>query len=382
MASLLSHGPNPATVDSPFLAGRGNLPPYLAGRKPEQALIKRFLKILAKRRQLASDIILYGPRGNGKTALIEWSRREAEALRIPVADLQGGSLRSEEQLAAALSVERRWLEALRGFSLGPVGVRLRNLPPGPVSSALARAVRKGPQLILIDEAHMLGTEPGQSLLNTVQSFQRRGLPVLLILAGTPDLPRHLGAMGTSFWDRSEQLPIGRLEPAAAAAVRVPLEEHGRSIEDEALQRVVMESHGYPYFLQLWGAALWKGCPDLAVPISLADIDRARPWFESRRDLYYDRRLDELERAELVAAAARVAAEFSEAERVLRKRVKAAIQSALEHEGEAPAPAVVWEADRVLRDRGYIWPVVHEGTACYEPGIPSLMQYVSSYEATS
>ncbi len=382
MASLLSRGPQAAPGDSPFLAGRGNLPPYLAGRELEQALIQKSLKILAKRRSLAGDIILYGPRGNGKTALIEWARREAEALKIPAADLQGGSLRSEEQLAAALSVERRWLEALRGFSLGPVGVRLRNLPPGPVASALARAVRKGPQLILIDEAHMLGTEPGQCLLNAVQSFQRRGLPVLLILAGTPDLPHHLGTMGASFWDRSEQLPIGRLDPpAAAAAIRVPFEEHGRSIEDEALQQVVEESHGYPFFLQVWGAALWEGCTNLAVPISLADIDRTRPLFERRRDLYYDRRLDELDRAELVSVAARVAAEFSDAERVLRKQVKAAIQSALEREGETPAPAAVWEADRVLRDRGYIWPVVHEGTPCYEPGIPSLMRYVANYEAS-
>ena len=383
MAGILSHGPRAATGDSPFLAGRGSLPPYLAGREPEQALIQRFLRILAIRRPLASDIILYGPRGNGKTALIEWSRREAEALKIQVAYLLGGDIQSVEQLAAALPVQRLWLDALRGFSLGPLSVRLRSLPPGPVSSALARTVRKRPLLILIDEAHMLGIEPGRSLLSTVQAFQSKELPVLLILAGTPDLPRHLGAMGASFWDRSEQLPIGRLEPAAAAdAVRVPFEERGRAIDDEALQQVVWESHGYPFFLQVWGGALWDDRPDPVVPVSLADVDRARPLFESRRDLYYDRRLDELDRAELVSVAARVAEEFSDAERVLRKRVKAAIRSALERGGEAPAPAVVWEADRVLRDRGYIWPVVHEGTPCYEPGIPSLMQYVSNYEAAN
>ena len=232
----------------------------------ERALIRTFLEALKRQDSPPSDIVIYGPRGNGKTVLIEWSRREAETFNLGVADLLGVHLESEERLAAGLSVERRWLDMLRGFPLGPVGIRLGSLPPGPVPSALARRVRKGPFLVLIDEAHMLGVEPGRSLLNTVQAFRRMELPVLLILAGTPDLPGHLRTMGASFWDRSEQLPLGRLEPAAAAdAVRVPLEEHGRSIEDAALDRVVRASDSYPFFLQVWGTALWQSCPDPSAP---------------------------------------------------------------------------------------------------------------------
>ena len=385
MAGLLSHRPDPATGDSPFQPGSGKIPPYLAGRVGEQALIHSFLKAIKRRDSPPSDIILYGPRGNGKTALIEWSRREAEAIKVSVTRLQGGSIQSDEQLAATLSVERRWVDALRGLTLGPVSVRLASLPPGPVASALARTVRKGPFLILIDEAHMLGVEPGRSLLNTVQECRSMDLPVLLILAGTPDLPGHLRTMGASFWDRSEQLPLGRLEPAAAAdAVRVPLEEHGRSIEDAALERVVRESHNYPFFLQFWGTALWQSCPDPSAPISLADLDRARPLFEHRRELYYDSRLDELDEAEMISVAAMVAAEFSSAERVPRERVKIAIRSALEREGagKAPGPAAVREAERLLRHRGYIWPVVEQSIGCYEPGIPSLMRHVALNESTN
>lgn len=92
----------------------------------------------------ACDIILCGPRGNGKAALIEWSRRDAEALKIPVADLQGGSLGSDQQVAAALSLERRWLIARRGFKLGPTGVRSRGWPTSPASSALDRHARRAP----------------------------------------------------------------------------------------------------------------------------------------------------------------------------------------------------------------------------------------------
>lgn len=56
--------------------------------------------------------------------------------------------------------------------------------------------------------------------------------------------------GASYWDRNAQLPIGRLEPAvAAAAARVAFKEHGRAIEDAALQQVAQESHGCPFFPQ-------------------------------------------------------------------------------------------------------------------------------------
>ena len=382
MAGLFAHQPDSTPRQSPFQPGSGKLPPYLAGREREQGLIRSCLDVLTQRAAPASDIILYGPRGNGKTVLIEWSRREAQALKVLVTKLQGGSIRSNEQLAAALSVERRWLGALRGFTPWPVGVRLASLPPGPVPSALARTIRKGPFLILLDEAHMLGVEPGRSLLNTVQDFRSMDLPVLLILAGTPDLPRHLGTMGASFWGRSEQLPLGRLKPTAAAdAVRIPFEEHGRSVGDEALQQVVRESQNYPFFLQFWGNALWQNCSDSGMPISLDDVDRTRPLFRQRRQLYYDRRLDELHNAGLVSVAARVAATFTGTEPVLRERVTIAIRSALKREGKGkpPDPAAVREAERLLRHRGYIWPVVHRGTPCYEPGNPSLMQFVASYE---
>ena len=87
---------------------------------------------------------------------------------------------------------------------------------------------------------------------------------------------------------------------------------------------------------------------------------------------------------MISVAAMVAAEFSSAERVPRERVKIAIRSALEREGagKAPGPAAVREAERLLRHRGYIWPVVEQSIGCYEPEIPSLMQFVSNHEEYS
>ena len=123
--------------------------------------------------------------------------------------------------------------------LTPVPRRERRRGPGSASAARRTGAWPGPSglrarprplLLALDEAHQMGPGLARDVLNTVQELQSEGHPVLLILAGTPDLPRHLNAMGASFWDRSEKLPIGRLGPHdAAEAVRVPLVAAGRSI---------------------------------------------------------------------------------------------------------------------------------------------------------
>lgn len=211
---------------------------------------------------------------------------------------------------------------------------------------------------------------GHEILNTAQALQSEGRPLMLVLAGTPDLPRHLSSMDASFWSRGRQLPIGRLQPAASAdAIRIPLEEHGRSIEENALEQVVRESHGYPYFLQVWGELLWPAAPN--APVTVADVDRARPWFASLRDSYYDERYEELKRFDLVKVARRVATLFAGAELRPTGDVEKAVSATLRGAGSKDTR----EACNQLRDLGFIWRVIHDGVRWYEPGIPSLMGFV-------
>ncbi len=380
MAALLAHHRDSATGRSPFQPGPGKLPPYLAGRATEQAVIREFLEVLAVREAPASDIILHGPRGNGKTALLLWARSQAEALGIDVQHFSGNVALTADSLARRVSSEPRWLRWLGGISMPWIGSVTLTDPARQVADVLARRARKRPTLLAVDEAHRLGASPGEVLLNEVQGLRGEGLPVLLILAGTPDLPYRLRAMRASFWIRNRQVRMGRLEPGpAAAAIQVPLREGGRSINDEALQQVVAESHGYPFFLQLWGDLLWKGCTDPSVPASLADLSRARPLFEQRREDLYEELLDELRTAELVSVAAAVAGEFLDRESVFRERVTLAIQSALRQKGKTSDRKTALTAERVLRHLGYVCPIVHQGISSYEPGIPSLMRYVANYE---
>ena len=118
----------------------------------------------------------------------------------------------------------------------------------------ARARRK-PLVLLLDEAHTLDERVGCAFLNASQKIGR-DLPFLLVLAGTPGLRSHLNSMNASFWNRAGRRAIGRLDSGAtAAAIQKPLESESIAIDGDALEHVVRKSHGYPYFVQVWGQAL-------------------------------------------------------------------------------------------------------------------------------
>ena len=73
----------------PFRAGPGGLPPYLAGRRSVQAACRAFVVEVRRGRPPPREIVFYGPRGNGKTALLVWLEKEAathpglDVVRLP-----------------------------------------------------------------------------------------------------------------------------------------------------------------------------------------------------------------------------------------------------------------------------------------------------------
>ena len=134
-----------------------------------------------------------------------------------------------------------------------------------------------------------------------------------MLAGTPGLAAHLGSMHASFWDRLDDglLGIGLLSGAAARAALVePLAAHGVSIDGGVLDAVVADSQHYPYFIQIWGRALWQQHRATgATQLTAVHLDAARPDVTGRVTDYYENRYLELDRSDCLAAAEHVAARF-------------------------------------------------------------------------
>ena len=365
-------------VSGPFRPGTGGLPPFLAGREPEQALFGSLLAVLDRGEAPPSEVILYGPRGNGKTALLAWVQEvAAPSYAVDVIRLTPSNIGTGLQLAERL-LPKIWWDAIVPDTIALRGLTWRpgekDAPAPEADQVLAARASKRALVLLLDEAHRLEPQVGEQLLNAAQAVGRTA-PFLLVLAGTPNLRAHLGTMGASFWNRSRKLRIGRLEESAAAeAIRRPLESEETSISDEALAHIVRESHGYPFFLQVWGAAVWsRVAADPSVTrerITIADTAACQSLFESERTDYYNDRYDELKNLRLLRAARAVAEAFETVVRVSDSELDAAIGRGL---GPDADEDTVRAAAEQFRHLGFIWRA--GATLDWEPGIPSLMDYI-------
>ena len=367
-----------AGASGPFQPGDGGLPPHLAGREEEQALFRRRLDDLERGVAPPAEIALCGPRGNGKTALLFWLENlvgEREALEV--VGLSPATAEDRGGFAEAIRSRSWWRQLLpeKISPLRPATWSAKERGRSSLETVLRKRVSKRPLVLLLDEAHTLERESGRLLLNASQQVGRR-FPFLLVLAGTPDLPARLNALGASFWNRCERRRIGRLDDgAAAAALSEPLRAEGFPIVPEALERLVRESHGYPYFLQVLGDEVWKRIvarpPSAGRSVSRSEVEAVLPSFRETQRLYYLDRYDELGSRDLLPAARAVAAAFAKGRAELGDDdLREAVARGL---GKQPGAAKTAAAERELRHLGFVWRAGVERV--WEPGIPSLLDYV-------
>ena len=343
---------------------------------------------MQRREDIPGEIVFLGPRGNGKTVLLRWFEREALATRkVDVAWLTPNKIRDLDKLANALAPPGRFkklrpdtvsLSVGAGKNVGRMSWNLGG-DPGALTELLTARCACKPLLALLDEAHNLDRGAGQDLLNASQEVRDKA-PFLLVLAGTPGLRERLNSMASTFWNRSEKLGIGRLtREATAEALTGPAGQAGDALlrlTREALELVVTESQRYPYFIQMWGDALWERAYG-DKPLDVTAVAQARPAVVTKQEDYYQDRYAELKSRGLLETARAVAMAFGARRALNTQELNQAIAG--EPVGLDP-PARVLDTRRYLRELGYIWQA--PGRRDWEPGIPSLMDYVCAEAAVT
>jgi len=302
-------------IQDPFRPGYAVAPRFLAGRESVRQRCRSLLASLSiPGYGTPRSVVLFGPRGNGKTSLLveagfpAWARELAseEGEQPPFQHLHidnGYDVSVEIGTRAGVTAQRLLREGATGrqrsrfHRLAGLGASLGLTPEGGLSVAVSMPtggeaqapdlqdslslkqqlqllLLEGPLLLTIDEAY--GMEPAYAarLLSAVGALcaesegEAQAAPpsILLVLAGTPELRRWLRNLrtrshprfGATFWDRCEKVPLGRLEsPDAAVALALPLKSVGMSIDEETLQAAVNEAQGYPFFLQHLGSAMFE-----------------------------------------------------------------------------------------------------------------------------
>ena len=397
-----------------FNPGSGGEPPYLAGRATEQKALLKPLERLRKGKGYGSDIIVVGPRGNGKTALLRWFEGHCEEEDdLDVVWLTPDEFQSVDDLTGLLAPREGWKKFLPdGVEFTPLGLGNLKWQLGGetrmLTHLLTERCSKGeegkPLVVLLDEAHTLDLEFGRVLLNTSQKVRAKA-PFLLVLAGTPGLEQRLGDMGATFWTRSERLGIGRLDAAGSRkAIIEPFATHRIQVDEDIVRKVVIDSQGYPHFLQCWGQALTERLREAEAgdnPVRRIDsslLEQARPKFlQMQLDHYEDarRQIKEAGLQSLAAAVTRAAQAGTGA--LTEGRLNAVIQSYLYSAGKLP-PGPIEQGRSIaafqndLAATGYIWkpPIAvamaeagvddpEHVTYTWLAGIPSLMTHVLQKE---
>lgn len=294
-------------VRNPFAPGAGTRPPELAGRDEilERAAVA--LDRIAQGRP-ARSLILYGLRGTGKTVLLGQIRRDAEARGLQAVRIEAPEGRSLPAILAPslrailLKLDRmesvkegakRALRVLASFAKlkityhdieltidaepergladsGDLGLDLTDL-----LLAVGEAARERDTMVLlaIDEFQYVQPAEMAAMIAALHAVAQAQLPLTMVAAGLPQL---LGKMGRakSYAERLfEYVEVGALDPGAARnAVVIPIEREGEEIDRNAVDAILEQTRGYPYFLQEWGKHTW----DLAFcsPVTLQDVANA------------------------------------------------------------------------------------------------------------
>jgi AAA ATPase domain len=117
-------------------------------------------------------------------------------------------------------------------------------------------------VFLLDEVQFLRTSEFEALIAALHRTVQRQLPITLVGAGLPQLPR-LAGEAKSYAERLFKFPrIGQLSPPEAeAALAHPASDLGVTFGPGAIDVIVDYTEGYPYFIQEYGKIVWDLAPE-------------------------------------------------------------------------------------------------------------------------
>jgi hypothetical protein len=137
-----------------------------------------------------------------------------------------------------------------------------------------------------DEFHVIRERAGaptlSALLSATSGVQQHSLPLMLMLCGLPPVVDNL-SRSKSYSERMfATMELGNLRtPEDRAALVDPAVRLGRRFADDIVDAVMADTGGYPFFIQVFGDALWTGTQGEA--IAMADLRRLRPRILSTLD---------------------------------------------------------------------------------------------------
>lgn len=293
---------------NPYAPGAGTLPPELAGR--DEIIEQIDIQLERCRNGLPfRSFIMVGLRGVGKTVLLNHLSLEAEAKGFAIVSIETPEKRSLPALiipalrsmllrldrgSIVTEASKKALKVLGGFVSAmklkyediEFGIDLGSEPGIADSGDLANDLmelfiqlgitakeKKTALILFIDEVQYISEPEFAALIMALHKCTQKQLPIALVGAGLPQLVGQAGR-AKSYAERLFQYPeIGPLSnDAAEAALTIPAKKQYVEYEIKALEEILNQTQGYPYFLQEWGKHCWQ-CAENS-PITQEDAKNA------------------------------------------------------------------------------------------------------------
>ena len=302
-------------LPNPYRPGAGMSPAYLAGRDNTINEAQNILQAI-NYGYSARSVVYYGLRGVGKTVLLNYIENLADEMDLP-SEYMGIAERDRSfqyqmalhiyklinRLSLLKNIEshiKKALSILKAFTIkyGCDDISIEVNPANGISDTgnlandmtelflalgvIAQKQNKG-VVLFIDEIQYIKDDEFEALMEAIHRTNQKNYPIVIFSAGLPKIAKIAGDV-KSYAERlfdfieidslnNEEAKLALIEPAKRFQIKYT---------DEAVNKIIEITQGYPYFLQEYGKWVWE-CKKEESIIDIKIVNKAYDKFEQSLD---------------------------------------------------------------------------------------------------
>ena len=273
---------------NPFTPAFGSMPQHFFGRTTELRFVE---EALDNPNSPHRAFFVTGSRGSGKTTLLEKTSQLARRRRWLTIDVHSthASKAIISQLAGGMekTTEKSIDPSVMGVTVGHATSRItERYDESSLAQLLVTKTRSLSSYegicITVDEIQKVPEHDAENICASVQLAMRKGLPVVIALAGLPGAKEKVASYpGCTFMQRAHDMRIGSLivEETIAAFRNMLKLVPQIDASDEAVWEMGAFSEGYPYLMQLVGYYIVGRYGDVrnsVTQVEPADVEAIEP----------------------------------------------------------------------------------------------------------
>ncbi len=302
-------------LPNPYRPGAGMSPAYLAGRDNTINEAQNILQAI-NYGYSARSVVYYGLRGVGKTVLLNYIENLADEMDLPSEYMEIAERDRSFQYQMALHIYKlinrlsllknieshikKALSILKAFTIkyGCDDISIEVNPANGISDTgnlandmtelflalgvIAQKQNKG-VVLFIDEIQYIKDSEFEALMEAIHRTNQKNYPIVIFSAGLPKIAKIAGDVKSYAERLFDFIEIDSLNnEEAKLALIEPAKRFQINYTDEAVNKIIEITQGYPYFLQEYGKWVWE-CKKEESIIDIKIVNKAYDEFEQSLD---------------------------------------------------------------------------------------------------